>query len=84
MLAGSSTEYSDLCLKLLVHEGAEKGAARGTVSVANQGNVSLVVESVTARPFQLGISLRRESRRIGDLNAEGGLASIMEALGCGV
>jgi len=43
VLTGSSTEYSDLCLELLVHEGAEKGAAGGTVSVANQGNVSLVV-----------------------------------------
>jgi len=62
LLTGSSAEDSDLCIQLLVDESTEQGAGRGTVSVANKGNVSMIVKSVNVGLSQPGISLWLENR----------------------
>ena len=81
MFANSSAEGSNLRTQLLVHKGAEQGAGRGTVSVANQGDVSTIVRSVDVRCSRPGILLRLEGRLVGYAYDEVGLANIEETLG---
>ena len=81
MLTGPSTEGSHLRIQLLVHETAEEGASRGTISVADQDDVSMIAGSANATLSRSGILLWLESRCIGDVNDKIPFTSIMETLG---